>query len=216
MFKQTPLQVSCKFHPKLVEYIRERIGSFDTIPGTRKEDLAKVVSYIRDHVAKSLPTHLTFICTHNSRRSHFAQIWAHIAAECYGIPGVKTFSGGTEATAFNPSAVAALRRCGLKITCENLNVVNPRYLVHTSEDAEPLICFSKVYDAPPNPTKGYCAIMTCSQADETCPIVAGCEFRIPIRYEDPKVADGTELEAQKYDERSAQICTEMLYLMSLI
>jgi arsenate reductase len=80
----------------------------------------------------------------------------------------------------------------------------------------PQICFSKVFDAEPNPTKDYCAVMTCSQADEACPVVIGCDLRAPIRYEDPKVADDTPMESERYDERSRQICTEMLYMMSLV
>lgn len=180
------------------------------------DGLSKVADYIRARLSKSEPTKLTFICTHNSRRSHLSQIWAQVAAECYGLDGVETFSGGTEATEFNPRAVAAMQRCGLKIVADDPAATNPRYSVYTSDSSTPQVCFSKVYGAPPNPCKGFCAVMTCSQADDACPLVMGCELRMPIRYEDPKVADDTEFETQRYDERSAQICSEMLYMMSLI
>lgn len=216
MLSQTPLDIPSHFYPVLRAYIEERAGSFESIPSLRKDELAQVIPYIRERVSRSEPTKLTFICTHNSRRSHFAQIWAHVAAECYRIPGIETFSGGTEATAFNPRAVAALQRAGLEITSADSETGNPHYTVTFSQEEHALICFSKVYDSPPNPKHGYCAIMTCAQADEGCPIVHGCDSRIPIRYEDPKVADGTESEAYTYDLRSSQICTEMLYLMSLV
>ena len=152
----------------------------------------------------------------NSRRSHLSQIWAQVAAEYFGISNVETFSGGTEATAFNPRAVAAMQRCGLKITTTNADTSNPHYEVRTHDEVKAQVCFSKVYDAPPNPTKGYCAIMTCSQADDACPLVMGCDLRMPIRYEDPKIADDTDQEASLYDERSRQICREMLFMMSSI
>jgi arsenate reductase len=216
MSSQSSTQITRSFNPALTAYLEERLGSFDAIPPIRRDELAQVALYVRGRLSQGQPINLTFICTHNSRRSHLAQIWAHVASEWYQIKGIETFSGGTEATAFNPRAVAALQRAGLTISCANSTDKNPHYVVQTSEGAKPLICFSKVYDAPPNPTKGYCAIMTCSQADEACPIVAGCDLRIPIRYEDPKIADDTEFEAQKYDERSAQICTEMMFLMSLV
>jgi arsenate reductase len=58
--------------------------------------------------------------------------------------------------------------------------------------------------------------MTCSQPDDACPLVMGCDLRVPTQYDDPKVADDTEFEAQRYDERAAQICSEMLYMMSLV
>ena len=58
--------------------------------------------------------------------------------------------------------------------------------------------------------------MTCSQADDACPVVIGCALRLPLRYEDPKIADGTAQESQRYSERSQQICREMLYAMSQV
>ena len=204
------------FFPELFRYLKQRLTEFDAIPEKRKADLTKVADYIRERLAKSEPAKLTFICTHNSRRSHLSQIWAQVAAEHYGHIGVETFSGGTEATAFNPRAVAAMQRCGLKIIADDPASTNPRYSVYTSDSATPQVCFSKVFGDPPNPSKGYCAVMTCSQADDACPLVMGCDLRMPIRYDDPKVADDTESEAQRYDERSAQICSEMLYMMSLV
>ena len=207
---------STSFYPELKRYLTEATARFDTIPNDRKSALANVADYVRERLSKSEPAKLTFICTHNSRRSHLSQIWAQVAAEYYGLEGVETFSGGTEATAFNPRAVAAMQRCGLRIVADDPTASNPRYSVTTSDSSTPQLCFSKAYGDPPNPSKGYCAVMTCSQADDACPLVMGCDLRMPIRYEDPKVADDTEFEAQRYDESSAQICSEMLYMMSLV
>lgn len=203
-------------YPKLLGYLNDRVSEFDLIPSERRTELATVAVYVRERLSKSEIAKLTFICTHNSRRSHLSQIWAQIAADYYGLTGVETFSGGTEATAFNPRAVAAMQRCGLRIVPDAPNTTNPRYSVFSSDSASPQICFSKTYGDPPNPNQHYCAVMTCSQADNACPLVMGCDLRIPIRYEDPKVADDTEFESQRYDERSAQICREMLYMMSRV
>ncbi len=193
---------STAFYPELQRYLTEATNRFAAIPNDRKSDLGRVADYVRERLEKSEPARLTFICTHNSRRSHLSQIWAQVAAEYYGLVGVETFSGGTEATAFNPRAVAAMQRCGLKIVADDFDATNPHYKVYTSDSATPQVCFSKAYGDPPNPVKGYCAVMTCSQADDACPLVMGCDLRMPIRYEDPKVADDTEFEAQRYDERS--------------
>jgi protein-tyrosine-phosphatase len=35
------------------------------------------------------------------------------------------------------------------------------------------------------------AMMTCAEADEACPAIVGAVARIPWRYPDPKIADGT-------------------------
>jgi arsenate reductase (thioredoxin) len=209
-------QFGAPFYPALQEYLLARIAEFSSISSDRKPNLAKVANYVRACMVSESPAKLTFICTHNSRRSHLSQIWAQVAADYFGISNVEAFSGGTEATAFNPRAISALQRCGLKITTANADTPNPTYEVKTSDNARAQICFSKVHDTPPNPTKGYCAIMTCSQADEACPRVMGCDLRVPIRYEDPKISDDTDQEAAVYDERSRQICCEMLFMMSMV
>jgi arsenate reductase len=58
--------------------------------------------------------------------------------------------------------------------------------------------------------------MTCSNADEGCPMVFGAEARFPIKYDDPKAFDGTEVMNEKYAERSLQIASEMHYVFSKI
>lgn len=205
--------LSHAFYPALKNYLEQRAREFDQIPAERKADLAALGGYVRQKLAAGLPAKLTFVCTHNSRRSHLSQIWAQVAAGWFGINSVETYSGGTEATTFNPRAVSALKACGLQMEVENPNSTNPVYRVGYAGNTPPMECFSKVFDQPPNPTTGYAAVMTCSHADEACPFVTGCDLRVAIRYEDPKAADDTPEESTRYAERSAQICREMLYLM---
>lgn len=169
-----------------------------------REQLAQLVRVVGDRLTQSGKADLLFVCTHNSRRSHMAQLLAAAAARRTGVGGVRTYSGGTEATAFNPRAVAALERVGFDITT-NGEEKNPRYKVRFSPSAEPQEVFSKRYMDPPNPSQGFVAVMTCSQADAACPFVQGAVARLAIPYEDPKVADGTPGEAAKYDERVEQI-----------
>lgn len=203
-----------RLFPAVAEFLETRRGEFDRIPSARRAELETLADHVRGRSRDGV--RLTFICTHNSRRSHLSQIWAKIAADRLRVSNVETFSGGTEATAMNPRVVASLRRAGLRIEAPDEASSNPHYAVSYSDDVPPLICFSKVYDSPPNPTSGYAAIMTCSSADQACPIVPGCELRLPIRYEDPKIADDSPDEAAVYDERSAQIAREMLYAMSRV
>jgi len=201
--------------PAVEQYLQARLQEFDQIPGERQGQLRKISLYVKSQIEAGRPARLTFVCTHNSRRSHMSQIWAAVAARHAGIDGVETFSGGTEATAFNPRAVAAFERAGLKVE-KGEGEKNPRYSVRFEDSEHPLVCFSKVYSDPPNPKEGFCAIMTCSQADQSCPNVTGSTLRVAIPYEDPKVSDGSPEEAATYDERCAQISREMLYLFSQV
>ncbi|MEL6797418.1 MAG: protein-tyrosine-phosphatase, partial [Planctomycetota bacterium] len=111
--------------------------------------------------------------------------------------------------------VAALSRAGLDVE-QTTPEPNPIYHVRYSDSSAALTCFSKVYDVAPNPGEGFAAIMVCGHADENCPLVHGVEMRTAIRYDDPKVSDGTPAESATYDERCAQIAREMLYAFSLV
>lgn len=203
-----------KIYPRLQASIDRMINTFEAIPEGRKAILNRLSVYIKQKLDSDDPARLNFICTHNSRRSHISQIWAATAAAYYEIDGIETFSGGTEATAFNPRAVAAMERAGFQIEKPNGN--NPHYLVSFAESEPGLECFSKTFDDPVNPSAHFAAIMTCSQADENCPFIPGAEFRLPLTYEDPKEADGTPEEAKIYDERIHQIGREIFYTFHLI
>jgi arsenate reductase len=201
--------------PAIAAYVAATLAELDQIPVERRQRIAALASFVRDRTDSGEEVALTFICTHNSRRSHMSQVWAETAAHCFGIDGVTSYSGGTEATAFSPRAVAALARAGFHIE-QMSEGDNPVYAVRFVDGMEPLRCFSKVYNQPPNPDHGFAAVMTCSDADAACPIVFGAAERVSIPYEDPKAADGTDGEASAYDERCRQIAREMLYLFSAI
>lgn len=194
-------------------YIEKSVTGFDGISEKRKGELQQIAQYVATCIEEGQPAKLTFICTHNSRRSHMAQVWAQTAAAWYDVPGVQTFSGGTEATAFNPRAVRALEGAGFEVERAS-KADNPLYRVTYGETAFAMEAFSKVYNESPNPKEDFCAVMTCSDADEACPIVFGAVERIAIPYEDPKRYDGTDREAAAYAERCRQISTEMLYAFS--
>ncbi|MEO1584235.1 MAG: protein-tyrosine-phosphatase [Planctomycetota bacterium] len=200
---------------RLTEYVQQRIAEFDQIDDARRAELEAFARYVSSAAESADPVRLNFVCTHNSRRSHMAMIWAAVAASHYRLESVATFSGGTENTAFNPRAVAAIERAGLGVEAAT-PAPNPIYLVRYDGEASPLICFSKAYDQPPNPAAGFAAVMVCADADENCPVVFGADARFAIRYVDPKVSDDTDLEAATYDERCAQISREMLYAFSMV
>lgn len=196
-----------KLNEGLHEYTRDIQAEFDNIPGERKEQLKELADYVADNDS----VNLTFICTHNSRRSHMAQLWAQAAAHHYGI-NAECYSGGTEATAFNPRAVKAMKKAGFIIN-EKKSGDNPVYEVIYSSKAPAVDAFSKKYEHEANPSENFAAVMVCSHADENCPFVPGAKDRFSIPYDDPKDFDGTEQEEAKYDERCRDIAREMYFVM---
>lgn len=181
----------------------------------RKEVLQPMVDYLQSKIDKNQDIRLNFICTHNSRRSHLCQVWAQVMAFHFNIKNVICYSGGTEGTAMFLKVVQTLESQGFKIQ-KLSQESNPVYAIKFSENEPAIIGFSKAFDDAFNPKNEFLAVMTCSQADEGCPFIAGAEKRIPVRYDDPKVFDGTDLQTQKYLERSIQIASEMFYVFSKI
>lgn len=186
-----------------------------SISEARKEVLQSLVDFIQNKVNTNQEVRLNFICTHNSRRSHLSQIWAQTMAFHFGIKSVFCYSGGTEATAMFPKVAETLINQGFHIQ-KLSESQNPIYAVKFDENQAAVICFSKTFDDAFNPNSHFAAIMTCSSADEGCPFIAGAEQRLPIRYDDPKAFDGTDLMNQKYAERSLEIASEMYFVFSQI
>jgi arsenate reductase len=202
-------------HPELARYVESLQGELAAIPDERKQTLDQIAAFVEAEHAADRTAKLVFICTHNSRRSHMSQIWATTAAAFHGVDRVEAYSGGTEATAFNARAVAALRRAGFELADPPAGD-NPHYQLGYAPERAPIEAFSKAFSDAPNPDAEFAAIMNCSEADKACPLVPGATLRISLAYEDPKQADDTPEEQARYDERCRQIAAEMFYLFSKV
>ena len=196
-------------YPKLLKIVKSL--DYSSISNDRKEILQVLIDYIQSKEGGEV--NLNFVCTHNSRRSQFSQIWAKTAADYYHVKA-NCFSGGVEVTAFNERAVDPIKRFGFEVKSQGEG--NPKYSVSYAEEVSSIFAFSKIVEDGVNPSSNFATIMTCSHADENCPFIVGADQRIPIRYTDPKAFDDTEQESQKDDERSLQIATEMFYVFSKI
>lgn len=200
-------------YPTLLNTIKQL--QWEKISDERKSTLQPLIDFIQQKINTKQEININFICTHNSRRSHLAQVWAHVAASYFDIHNVICYSGGTEETALFPKVAATLSNQGFNIFKIN-DGTNPVYAIKYSDNSLPVIGFSKKYDSLFNPVSAFAAIMTCSQADGGCPFIAGAEKRIPITFEDPKISDNTPEQTQVYSERSLQIAMEMFYVFSKI
>lgn len=189
--------------------------NFESISDERKIILQPLVDFIQRKANIGQEIRLNLICTHNSRRSHLSQVWAQTAAANYNVKNVFCYSGGTEVTALFPVAAKTLAKQGFQIKTI-AEGSNPVYAIKYAENEHPVIGFSKTFDDDFNPQSEFAAILTCSSADKGCPFIAGAEKRIPVTFEDPKAFDNSPQQAEKYEERSIQIATEMFYVFSQI
>ena len=202
---------------KLFYKIQKTINSLQVnrIPDSRKETLKLLIDHIQSKVEIGQSIRINFVCTHNSRRSHLAQVWAQTAAYHFNIKNVFCYSGGTETTALFPTITGTLKKQGFQIEMLSQDE-NPVYAIKYADNEMPIIGFSKTIDNELNPKSEFVAVMTCDSANEACPFVPGADLRIPITYEDPKRFDGTNIQEEKYEERSLQIASEMYYVFSKI
>ncbi|MDD2983727.1 MAG: protein-tyrosine-phosphatase [Crocinitomicaceae bacterium] len=186
-----------------------------TISTERKAILQPLTEFIQSKVSNQQDIRINFICTHNSRRSHLSQVWAQTLAYHFNIKNVFCYSGGTESTALFPIVAETLQNSGFQIKTISKNE-NSIYSIKYAYNQHPIIGFSKRLNDDFNPKSEFAAIMTCDSANEACPFVSGAEKRIPITFEDPKAFDNTPQQAEKYNERSLQIATELFYVFSQI
>lgn len=184
----------------------------ESITEKRKKEFAPLIDYIKEKKQTNAPLQLNFICTHNSRRSQFSQLWAKVMAHHFDIE-CTNFSGGVEVTACNERVIKALTKQGFEITTSKQNEENPIYSIGNDGIVYGSF-FSKLYNDENNPSKDFAAVMTCGHADENCPFIVGAEKRIPLRYTDPKRFDDLPNESEGYLNKSIEIATEMLYIFS--
>jgi protein-tyrosine-phosphatase len=123
---------------------------------------------------------------------------------------IKIFSGGTVATACHPNTISALDRIGFNIECVDSTLVNPIYRVFFNTE-KCIECYSKANTDISVPQSDFMAVMTCSDADENCPLVPGAKKRFSTTYDDPKEFDAAIDPVSHYVERSLQIASELLY-----
>ncbi len=155
-------------------------------------------------------TRLNFICTHNSRRSQFAQVWAYYAAHYFNLP-ITALSGGTAVTAFYKNTISALQEVGFGFRVLHFDHQNPTYAINFDSTTSALLGFSKLYDNPINKDPFY-AITTCGDADVNCPYIPEAKERFHLGFVDPKAFDHTEKCKEAYLNTSTIIAAE-LYLL---
>ncbi len=170
--------------------------------------LNKIVNYIYDKISENKLPKLNFICTHNSRRSQFCQFWATFFSNYYNIK-CEVYSGGTFETEVYKSVVDVIKGYGFSIRFEQSN--NPIYSIKF-KDLNLGNYFSKLYHAFETPESEFAAIMTCSDAENNCPLVMGSDVKFYLPYKDPKKYDKTKIEKTEYKKTSEEIACEMNYM----
>ncbi|MCY7410206.1 MAG: hypothetical protein LH473_08025 [Chitinophagales bacterium] len=196
------------FFPELENYIQQIIPQPELIDDERKKILSEISEFIAAKINSGKEANLLVVCVHNSRRSHFAQVWAQVGADYFGIKNFKSFSGGAEATAVHPNTIAALQRAGFVITSAK-NIHEASF----SKSVSSLKLISKIFDDEENPKNNFGAVLVCVNDAQACPYIPDADVRIGLPYIDPKSFDGTVEEVSAYDLCCKTIASEMFWVM---
>ncbi|WP_196884902.1 hypothetical protein [Aureivirga sp. CE67] len=193
-----------------------RISQNDVeISEERKDTLNLISKAILDEYLENNCVNINFICSHNSRRSQFAQVWGNYAINYFSIPNMECFSGGTMATAFHRNTIKSLKEVGFHFDLKTFNHQNPEYIVSYKDCKKPFVVFSKLIDDAIN-NYPYIAITTCDTVEKKCPLFTDCIKYFQLPYEDPKNYDNTALKQEKYATLNMRVASEMAFLFKHI
>ncbi|NJO89789.1 MAG: hypothetical protein HC831_13205 [Chloroflexia bacterium] len=146
-----------EFNKKLQKYA----GTLATEIGEVEKSRIPVLDSIAESIIRAKKKYgkskILLVCTHNSRRSHIAQMWLETAALYYKVKEIYTFSGGIEVTAANKRAIDALGRAGFNTSVSNKNSENPIYMITQGGGHSTSILYSKKYDDSQNPHENFIA-----------------------------------------------------------
>ncbi len=183
------------------------------VEATRKPPLRACAGAIARRILKHRHAGVVAICTHNSRRSQFAEVWLAVALAEVGLTEVAVASAGTEATAVAPGVIHALLDSGFSVSGDH-TLGNPAIRVQ-GHGIDRRLWSKTVEEAVPRvsgPTN-VVALMVCAASDASCPIVPGVGFQTRVPYIDPRLSDGTEDERAAYAKTSTQVEAEMRWLV---
>lgn len=178
----------------------------------RKLLLSNISDFISNELKLNKTVNLNFICTHNSRRSQLAQVWAHYAIDYFKLNHINSFSGGTEITAFYSNTVKTLQEVGFEFQIKDFSHQNPVYVISAKNMKTNLLGFSKMYNDDLI-KKPFIAITTCSNADENCPVILEAVKRFHLPFTDPKMADNTPNGLEIYKKTSKLIAGEIGFIL---
>ena len=181
------------------------------ISKSRKDSINDIINEIKINTRQHKESRLIFICTHNSRRSIFSEVWSQTFIKYYNLNNIYTFSGGTEVSKVYSGVINTFIKNGFKVT-NNKNQYNPTYSIYYGKQNSNIKVKSKLYNSSLNPTSNLIAIMNCSSAEKSCPFILGASARIYLPFDDPKESDGSQIEVENYRNTNLEIASSMKYL----
>lgn len=201
-----PVSAPPKLYPELEAY-------FKSIP---KKDFStehvQALENLKSNISFSTMDYsdynVVFYCSENSFRSQASQILLQTLCYSRKFKKVKSFSAGLSSTEVSPGLITYLTKIGYRITKTEKNGKSA-YEVRFSDDASPVILYSKTSDDPSLPKKDITSVIVCDIKTETDCAKIKTEFTpFHLAYTKVNDTDGEE----KIDALVKDMAAEMLYV----
>ena len=178
----------------------QKVKNFEPT-STEKTRLDNIIMGI-DKFIDSCKT-IVFLCTHNSRRSQYCEIWAKYFSSVYKNK-IKFLSAGAVKTKVHKQIYKSFERVGVKVD-ENSSI--------NIEDMT-ILPFSKTLTEVKE--KEFMSIMTCAESEKSCPVDPRSLINLQLFYDDPKRYDNTPEEDEEYDKTSFMIASQINFILKNI
>lgn len=195
--------------PELSEFV-EGLDVSEISPD-RKTFLDPLKDLMELHKKEGSQINLNFVCTHNSRRSQFAQIWGSIFMSMSGISG-EVVSSGTEKTQVHENVIETLLEIGFRVIPRKGKEI--KNVVFHSFNQNPVKLYSKTIEELD--LDSFAHIFVCSQAKETCPVILSDSKSYYLPFEDPGSHDQSQNPIHHYIKSAQEIATELYYVFGLM
>ena len=153
----------------LISYIK-KINAFYPKKNDKKR-LHSIIDILNDSIKST--KNIVFICTHNSRRSQFCEIWGNVFSKIYNKK-LNVYSAGLKKTSVYKGVIFSLSRTGLKISGDGKVKYEENEINLTSKTLDDI------------KEQKFIGVMTCSNAEKSCPIDQRSIKNINMFYKDPK------------------------------
>ena len=159
--------VSYRAAPKLYPELEAYFKSIDAKQYAK--DQFSILENVRHNLTASDMDYMNwnciFYCTENSFRSQASQVFLETLCYAKKHKKVKVFSAGVQASEINPKLIAYLSKIGYKVSKTNMEG-KTAYEVKFSDDAKPILLYSKNVTDKSLPTSEVTSVIVCNRETE--------------------------------------------------
>ena len=190
-----------------------KISSEDiSLSEARREQVEEIERGIKRLFVSHDSLNIVFLCTHNSRRSQFAEFFGRAWVNYFDIAHMEVYSAGVELTQVHNHVADALDEAGFLVSRSPIAMGNQYPIVLMGSDRISRQLYSKTISDELLPKYDFITIAVCDHAAESCPIMPGSLGRFVLPFTDPGKYDDTSNALSHYRDTRDEIAQTLYSL----